>query len=42
MRSLCRREHRGGFGDKTEEYKQHGTPGRRKMANITIDLKNVG
>jgi hypothetical protein len=42
MRSLCEKEHRGGFGDKTEEYKQDGKPGLRKMANIKIDLKAAG
>jgi hypothetical protein len=42
MGGLCRREYRGGFVDKTEEYKQHGRPGRRRMANIKIDLKEAG
>jgi len=42
MRSLCGRENRGGFGDKAEEYKQDGRPGRRKMANNKIDLKAAG
>jgi len=39
MRNLCRREHRDGFGDKTEEYKKDGRPGRRKMTKIKTDLK---
>jgi hypothetical protein len=38
MRSLCGREHRHGFGGKTEKCK----PVRRMMSNIKIDLKEAG